>query len=212
MTTTDAVRQINETGLLGNHVALDFVNTVDWRLAPKRRDLVPDYEVLAHWGRRLGLLSDAELSEVSKQARQHPRKASAALARAVDLREALYRVLVAIAQGKAPTEPDLERLKALFAKAVYHAQLVPAGKGFSWSWAGSDLWERVTWMVASAAVELLSSGDLDRVKQCRDEGCGWLFLDLSKNASRRWCSMEDCGARAKMRRHYRRARSARPGA
>jgi len=48
---------------------------------------------------------------------------------------------------------------------------------------------------------LTSSQRLNQVRQCRGDNCGWLFVDGSKNHSRRWCDMRDCGNRAKVRRH-----------
>jgi predicted RNA-binding Zn ribbon-like protein len=52
-----------------------------------------------------------------------------------------------------------------------------------------------------AAVELVRTVDVRQLRACPVEegGCGWLFLDRSRNGSRRWCAMEDCGTRAKIR-------------
>ena len=81
--------------------------------------------------------------------------------------------------------------------------MAPAGGGYDWSWAGRpDDLARPLWPVARSAVELLTLGDLARVRECPGAGdCGWLFYDTSRNGSRRWCSMEGCGSRVKMRRH-----------
>lgn len=209
MATPEEVAEIHEISLHGGHLALDFVNTVDWRLAPQRRDLLPDYEVLVHWGHRVGVVSDEELSQFLRDAGSHPRKSGQALGQALDLREALYRIFSATGDGGRPRPRDLQVLEAAFADAVAHGSLVPSEAGFMWSWSGSEPWHRVRWVVASAAVDLLSAGELVRVKQCRDEGCGWVFLDMSKNTSRRWCSMQGCGTRAKMRRQYRRKKAQR---
>ena len=67
---------------------------------------------------------------------------------------------------------------------------------------------RPIWPVALSAAELLMLGDLGRVEECPgSDGCGWLFFDSSKNGRRRWCSMEGCGSRDKMRRLYARKRN-----
>ena len=64
------------------------------------------------------------------------------------------------------------------------------------------------WPVVQSAVDLMTSPELDRVGQCADDrGCGWLFVDTTKNRSRRWCDMRDCGNRAKARRHYAKKKS-----
>ncbi len=89
---------------------------------------------------------------------------------------------------------------------------MPAGGGFAWEWdAGGDVLARPLWALARSAADLLTSPRLSRVRECPGEdGCGWLFLDTSKNGSRRWCSMQGCGSRAKARRYAgrRRGRSA----
>ena len=202
------VRDILELSLHGNHPSLDLVNTVDWRLAPQRpdhADLLRDHEVLLHWGRRLGLLSQDELEEAL---RADPAEAAQAFGVTVELRELLYAIFSAVAAGARPSPDDLRALRSAFTESLAHAQLVPSPEGgLRWSWEGTDPLRRARWAVAASSVELLTSGELGRVKQCLDEGCGWVFLDLSKNASRRWCSMQGCGARAKMRRQYRRKRA-----
>ena len=201
------VRDILELALHGNHLALDLVNTVDWRLAPERPDhvdLLRDREVLLHWGRRMGLLSQHDLERGLRAP-----GGAAAFERTVRLREALYAVFSAVAARRPPARGDLAVLRKAFADAVEHAELVPSAEGgLAWAWEESDPSERVRWAVAASAIELLTSAELGRVKQCLHEGCGWLFLDLSKNASRRWCSMQGCGSREKARRYYRRRTAA----
>ena len=101
--------------------------------------------------------------------------------------------------------PDLAALNAALSKVLANACLVPAEDGFAWAWGGEDAaLRRVLWPIVRSAAELLTSDKLDRVGQCAGDSCGWLFLDTSRNRSRRWCEMEHCGNRAKARRHYRR--------
>jgi predicted RNA-binding Zn ribbon-like protein len=89
------------------------------------------------------------------------------------------------------------------------ASLVGDGLRFSWSFRGADDLRLPLWLVSASAVELLTEGDLARVKQCPGaDDCGWLFYDTSRNGKRRWCSMEGCGSRVKMRRYYTRVRRA----
>lgn len=206
MATAEQIRQIEETSLHGGHLALDFVNTVDWRLTSERVDLVADHELLCRWARRLGVLSEKEFGALMRESRRHPRKAQAAVEYAVEVRETLYRIVAAVADERPPAPEDLQALNAVYADAVAHAQLVASDDGFAWSWEDADPWRRVVGPVAVAAMELLSA-DLVRIKQCHDEGCGWVFLDMSKNVSRRWCSMQGCGTRAKMRRQYERKKT-----
>lgn len=200
-----AIREIEALSLHGGHAALDFVNTVDWR-ERSPHELLAGYDVLLHFARRLGIVEDAELGGLIASTERHPRKSEGALQRAIELREALYRTFASLAAAGTPASRDLATITAVFAEAASNGRLVAARYGYSWDWTGADPWNRVRWPVAAAAVDLLLSSRLERLKQCPHDGCGWVFLDRSKNASRRWCSMEGCGARAKMRRHYARSK------
>ena len=114
------------------------------------------------------------------------------------LRGALDAVLRAGLAGRAARAADLDAVRAAGADALAHAQLEPGPDGFACAWTGAAL-ERPLWPIAHAALDLLRTGDLDRLAECGD--CRWLFLDDSRNRSRRWCSMNACGGREKMRRH-----------
>ena len=199
--------------LLGGVLCLDFANSVDDRTGSHPADYLLDYADLARWGRHAGQLDQGELNVLLAEARRRPDAARAVLAGAIALREAIYRVFAAVAHDERPAEVDLETIKRAYLTALERARLDEVGDGIGWVWREdeSDL-ERVTWPVTSSAVELLTGAELPRVKQCpgASGGCGWLFLDASRNASRRWCSMEGCGSQAKMRRLYARRRGEAP--
>jgi predicted RNA-binding Zn ribbon-like protein len=180
--------------------SLDFANTVEPRTA-EGRDYVPDFNALIHWSRQAGLLTAKDVSALRRRATA--RDAAAVHERAVQLREVMYRVFQAIATGQSPDGQDLAALRDAQAEAIAHA--TPQWEdGLRWTWP-SDV-ERPGWMLADDAVRLLESPRVDRVKICRPS-CSWLFLDLTRNGSRRWCSTTDCGLREKIRRQAdRRAR------
>ena len=126
--------------------------------------------------------------------------------RAIALREAIYRVFSAIAKRSLPQTADLEALGDAFVEAMGHVRLRPSAQGFQWEWVKQEQrLDRMLWPIARSAVELLTSEEVQRVRVC--PGCGWVLLDMSKNGSRQWCSMEGCGSRAKMRRQYARKRA-----
>ncbi len=115
---------------------------------------------------------------------------------------------MAIAHGAEPRSADLEIVRSAFVEAMTLARLMPGPHGFVWDWSGNqDALDRVVWAIMYSALELLTSEEVKRVKECAGRDCGWLFLDMSKNGSRQWCSMEGCGSRAKMRRQYARKRA-----
>lgn len=184
--------------LLGGNLALDLVNTVEDR-AGLQQDLLRSHVDLAKWGEHAGLLSTVQAVRLAGQAVQSPNKATAYLKRVVALREAVYRIFLAIAQGESPDEGDLRLLKAQYLEGLKKAQLSSTVHGFHWEWDPNTL-ETIGWRIAKAGMDLLSSEELERIRECPN--CGWLFVDESKNSSRRWCSMEGCGSQVKARRQY----------
>lgn len=196
--------------LLAGVLCLDFVNTVEPRVEPldagPLHDYLTNYADLVVWSRRAAPLGDAAAQRLLDEAARYPGRAQAALDRAVELREALYRIFAAIGRRRAVASVDLAELGAAYAQAMGRVRVVPVGAGFGLEWAedATDL-ARPLWPIARSAVDLLVQREHRRVKEC-PEGCGWLFYDTSKNASRRWCSMRGCGAHAKERRRGKRTR------
>jgi predicted RNA-binding Zn ribbon-like protein len=91
------------------------------------------------------------------------------------------------------------------AASLAHRSLVQRRRrqlALAWRDADRTDLDRVLWEAAASAADLLTSPDLARVKTCPGAGCAWLFLDRSRNGTRRWCDMSVCGNRAKARRHY----------
>ena len=125
------------------------------------------------------------------------------------MREAIYRIFSGIAQDEEVEDADLGILNGVLSDAMSHLKISKSSGGFTWDWFGSaEAFDQISWPVVRSAAELLNSEQLDRVRHCADDrGCGMLFLDTSRNKSRRWCSMESCGNRAKAKRHYQRAKS-----
>jgi predicted RNA-binding Zn ribbon-like protein len=190
---------------VGGEPCLDFTNTVggDRRGSPKEH--LHHYVDLVAWGRQGDILNPAQARALLLRAQREPAVAAEVLTEAIELREALYRAFVAVAEGKRPPPSDVERLNRALAEALAHRCVVQNGRGFELGWDDSDDLRRMLWPVAASAAQLLVDEHRAPVKLCgmSEEGsCGWLFVDSSRNASRRWCTMKDCGNRAKARRHY----------
>jgi predicted RNA-binding Zn ribbon-like protein len=194
--------------LRGGWLCFDFANSVDDRTSDHPRDTLTGYADLVRWGWHASMLTDDERDRLLDAAKERPAEAAAVFARAIELREAIYRVFAAIAEGAEPASADLAAIQNAHVAALGHARLTRDGGCYGWVWDDAPDLGRPLWPFAMSAVELLTTDRLNRVKQCPDRGCGWLFLDLSKNATRRWCSMEGCGSRAKMRRQYARRKGA----
>jgi predicted RNA-binding Zn ribbon-like protein len=190
--------------LIGGELCLDFVNTVDPRHEPGRREYLDSYRALAAWGGHAGAIGADQGGRLSQAAADDPAEAERVLGRAIRLREALYPLFRRAAAGQPPGLDELGLLQAELTRALPHLRVTWSPVGFAREWEhGSPALDRVLWPVSWSAEELLTHGSLDRIRECPGQGnCGWLFLDLSKNASRRWCDMRVCGNRAKARRHH----------
>ena len=187
-------------------LCLDFANTLDWHASASPGENFNSYPDLVAFTRQAGLIDEAQAQRLLKAARKHPDQAKAALERAVELREAIYRIFVSQIDQEPAAPKDLEILNAVLRQGLQHFRVTPAPQGFAFDLGnGGENLQQMLWPVAWSAVELLTSERLERVGQCADDrGCGYLFFDTSRNRSRRWCSMESCGNRAKAMRHYER--------
>jgi len=188
----------------GLELCLDFSNTVDWRRGEKAQDSLKDYGRLVSWSRQQELLGQEESARLLRFAVESGRDESA-LRRAVELRETIYRVFSAVAHAKRPADRDLEALNEFLSVSLAQSRIARKGERYQWSWRGAeDATDKMLWPIARSAADLLTSDQLEDVRECanEDEGCAWLFLDDTKNHSRRWCNMETCGNKAKARRFY----------
>lgn len=193
--------------LSGGHPALDFANTVDNRPSVRRRELLTSCADFIAWGRQAGLLSRAQAEELSRRARQAPARARAFLREALKLREALYVALSARAAGAPAPPAALQQINAVLPAVLKRSRIVSKADGFLWEFrGGAGEFHRLLWAIGRAIVELLTSEELALVRECAAGECGWLFLDRSRNRSRRWCNMRICGNRDKVRRFRRKLR------
>jgi predicted RNA-binding Zn ribbon-like protein len=189
---------IRELPIVAGHLALDFANTVDDPLGPDRFDHLADYPRLLFWSQRVGLLTDRTAAELRRAADVQPRAAAAAVRRAHSLRAALNDTFGPLADGDMAAA-GWDQLRSFVTAAVQNARVTTTATSqasLRWDFTAPD---SPLWPVAEASFSLLTGPELTRLKRC--VGCPWLFLDRSKNRSRRWCSMEFCGTDEKMRRY-----------
>src|SRR5581483_5135931 len=167
---------------VGGALCLDFVNTVGTRTHGEIvREKLRSREDLERWAKLAGV------------ERPEPRL----FRRAIALREALFRICEATVHGRAPRKNDMDLLNRELGEARGGERLVASRGGFRIEGNASFLAA-----VARSAEELLTSPELSRLRQCGGDGCGWVFLDTSRNGARQWCDMRICGNRAKAR-HFR---------
>ncbi len=193
--------------LSGGHLALDLANTVSRRDDPvRRKDHLESYPEFVSFLRQSKLISLKTANALHGRTLRRVSETRRSFGKVIKLRESVYRVFAATVQRKIVSAADLKTINDFAIEALRHRQLAPANGGYSWEWIANDKnpLDRFLWPVAQAATDLLTSDQLKIVRFCEAPDCQWLFLDRSRNRSRRWCDMTSCGNRAKARRHYRR--------
>ncbi len=192
--------------LIGGKLCLDFSNSAEWHARENPQENLNTYNDLVRWSLRAGILSEGDVQKLIRRAERKPSESEKVLRRAIELREAIYRIFSSVAAGSLPKKDDLSVLSRNLSKTMSQSRIIPVKNGFLWDTKGDrDALDWILNPIVRSAADLLTSDELKRVKECADDrGCGWLFLDSSRNRSRRWCDMKDCGNRAKARRFYKR--------
>ncbi len=191
-----------EFELSGGRLCLDFANTLNGRLDPPEIDRLAGYDDFVAFARQSSAVSDAEAAALRRSAAERPKQARATLARARELREALFRLFFALAHDRAPSPTDLGVLNEKLS-VLGRLRIAASDDGYRWEWDRDRLpLDAPLWPIIRDAAELLVSAERTSLRECAAGDCAWLFVDHSKNQSRRWCDMKICGNRTKVRRHY----------
>jgi|SRR5579884_3325921 len=187
--------------LIAGNLALDFANTLDNRFdAARTEELLATYDDFLRFCRQTHVINATEAAALAASSEREKQNA---LRSARELRELMERVFSAVARRARIDQDDLAPLNTYIQKALEHRRLSEERGKIRWSW--HDLTSNAVaplWPITLAAADLLTSDDLRYVRECGIDTCRWLFLDLRKNHSRRWCDMKVCGNRAKARRYY----------
>ncbi|GGH78650.1 putative RNA-binding Zn ribbon-like protein [Pullulanibacillus pueri] len=202
---SDINKNVHKFDLIGGRLCLDFANTVGWHDSrEKSEELLTSYEELVNWSLQANIFNQQQSLSLLKKAQSQPSKAKEILQQAIELRESIYQIFSLVSNNEPPASRDLSILNKALGHAYGLIRLVPGEHKFSLKFlnCGETLDGMLPPIVQSAIDILTSEKELSRVKKCEGAPCGWLFLDTSRNRSRRWCSMADCGNRAKAKRFY----------
>ncbi|UTE76691.1 CGNR zinc finger domain-containing protein [Rossellomorea sp. KS-H15a] len=197
--------ETNPYMMVGERLCMDFINTVSWRESTeKRRDWFKSYTELVDWSLHAEVLTIQQAQDLLSEAEENPSKAEDVLKQAIELREVMYRMFKSISKKTPPAEQDLACFNESMSPFYRSLQVIHENGEYTLKFKQTDNpLDTMLPPILQSAVDLLTSkNELERVKQCEGDPCGWLFFDTSRNKSRRWCSMADCGNRAKVRRFY----------
>ena len=201
MSHSSSKRSLESLRLDGGLLCLDFVNTIHSRTESPAFDYLTDYADLLAWLLKCGAAPKPVINKLTGMYRLGKPQSARFLKRAKQLREELYRIFSALADDCDPVAEDIEKFNSRVNHTWKALQLEGESGGWEWSWirAQIDLAHPLRLVIKSAA-ELLLSDEVNRIREC--PACGWVFLDRSKNGSRRWCSMDTCGSIDKASRYY----------
>ncbi len=197
------MKAVQSLEIIGGALCLDFANTITSRVE-NGFDYLAEYTDLLDWAFLVAILPAQQAARLQEQAQREPERAQQALYNALLLRDLLHRIFSQIARQLKPGEQDLATFVNAWGEAISQGYLVRTEALYDLDWEKSQAFTGLLWPVIHSAGQLLTSTELAQVKEC--PGCGWLFVDRSKNQSRRWCSMNTCGVSDKMRRYYRRTK------
>ncbi|HLY04815.1 MAG TPA: ABATE domain-containing protein [Rhizomicrobium sp.] len=191
---------IDREDFVAGSLCLDFVNTIGGIRSGVHNDRLESYPDLVDWAVLGGAVSCQQGDALRLIGRRRPEISARTLAEAKALRESLHAVFSAALKHQAPNRQAFDFVNQRLGIAMSHARIRRGAEKYEWTWEPPELLDAPLWPVVHNAGELLASETLARLRECASETCGWFFLDLTKNRSRRWCAMSGCGNRAKVRR------------
>lgn len=190
-------------------ICLDFANTIHNSRAVDNGEELHAISDLLQWGKEVGLLTLGEHDRLALHYKRNPRKAAADLAKGIAIRDLLLSTFADVANGRSVSSRRLSELNSALEQAPALLRVRKNSDGLETKWTSvADGLQQVLFAVLNSAAELLASDRLGRVRQCGSPVCTWLFVDESRNHSRRWCDMSACGNRMKARRYYQRSKTA----
>ncbi|MGD2095980.1 MAG: CGNR zinc finger domain-containing protein [Desulfobacterales bacterium] len=198
--------------LSGGRLCLDFVNTVDCYGCDDIGEYLIDYQDLIDWSLHVGILTSDEAKRLTLKSAENPAEANRVHQRAIELREIIYSLFGSILEATPQTQTDLKAFNDYLSDMMALSKIVKTADGFDWDMTANKA--DLDWIlnpIIRSATDVLISEEWRRIKKCADPTCGWIFLDVSRNHSRRWCDMRDCGNRAKASRFYKKKKGEKTG-
>jgi len=190
-------------------LCLDFCNSGQNARGASGSEWIAGFSDLVDWLEAAEAITRGQAARLRRDAAASPRAAAQVWGRAIKFRETLFRILNAKAEGGAIAREDLSEIEAEHARAAPFTRLSWTGEAYRWSLDPSAAaLDAAMQPLVESAVSLLTSPKLERLRRCGNSTCYWLFIDETKNHSRRWCEMASCGNVVKVRRHREKVRSA----
>ena len=184
---------------IGNDLSLDFVNTVGYIASENPIEKLNSFSDLIEWSKQANLISGKEAMGMLREQEKRSAESEKIFQRVLSLRKSVYDTFKSIINREEISGKDLTIFNRELSRAMSKAEIFCHEGEVIWDWKNNSL-ERILFLITRIAAQLLTSSDLEKLKCCSGENCGWLFYDTSKNNRRQWCDMRDCGNLSKARR------------
>jgi predicted RNA-binding Zn ribbon-like protein len=195
----------NRFSFIAGALCLDFVNTVSSHASERPKEKLCGFADLVLWNEEAELIDKGEALEFLAYSEGNSNSTTKILQEARGLRQALFHIFQALDRRKTPAAGDLAALNETLRAFPIRLELRSEGRDFCCERKSAKTNnDRLLAPIAWSAADLLASDRVQHVRQCADAECGWFFVDTTKNHSRRWCAMSDCGSHAKAKRYYQR--------
>ncbi len=192
---------------LGNHLALDFLNTRPI-LEGARRELLPDTSALERWLIAAGI-AESRQAKAMLRGWRNSRAGETLVAKLAAFRERLRTAVLRLEDGLPPSNAFLSEINALLNDHPQRVSLVRRNSGMVLHPLFEPRRPEDVWTpIVAAVANLLSELDVSRIRKCEADSCVVHFYDTSKRGSRRWCSMNICGNKLKVAAYQERRRRA----
>ena len=189
----------NKYAFIGNNLSLDFVNTVGNISSENPTEKLNSFSDLIEWSKQGKLISDKEAINMLREYEKRSAESEKIFQRILRLRKSVYDIFRSVINGEEISSKNLTVFNSELSLAMSKAEMFCREGELIWDWKTNSL-ERILFVITRMAAQLLTSSDLEKLKCCSGENCGWLFYDTSKNNRRQWCDMRDCGNLAKAKR------------
>ena len=185
----------------GGCFVFDFINTVNTRVATPARDYLNTYKDVLQWSAKALLLPSKDIRALGQYADKNKDDAQAAFSKLIGARETLYQLFAAVTRKEKPEPGTLDKFNRLLGQSFGKMKMEIATAKASIHFSGDEVsLDEPLRLIMKSAYDVLTAQDFDRLKEC--PGCGWIFLDQTKNGKRRWCDMKVCGSNDKAKRYY----------
>jgi len=191
--------------VVGGQLCFDFSNTVSYRNKDTPHEWLNNFENLSVWSQIVGIMEESESNQLIRNLSKNPEEGERKLSMIRELREVVFRIFSSIVKRKSPAKTDINYLNNFAEKQINKEKIVYDNGLFNLEYKSNlTPFKKIIHKIYKSIIYVMTQIDLTRINKCKS--CDWLFYDTSRNRSRQWCVMSDCGNRSKVNNFNKRQR------